>query len=81
MAANGHAQKGQRHPEGHWGKWKGIRTGWMKNPDAPIALYNLDTDLAELHDVAAQHPDVVAFLKTLLAKRKTAALSNWNPSY
>ena len=64
-----------------WGKWKGIRTGWMKNPDAPIALYNLDTDLAELHDVAAQHPDVVAFLKTLLAKRKTAALSNWNPSY
>ena len=24
MAANGYAQKGQQHPEGYWGKWKGV---------------------------------------------------------
>ena len=25
MAANGYAQKGQRHPEGHWGKYRGVK--------------------------------------------------------
>jgi hypothetical protein len=24
MAANGSAQAGQRHPDGHWGKWRGV---------------------------------------------------------
>jgi recombination endonuclease VII len=24
MAANGHAQKGQHHPPGYWGKWRGV---------------------------------------------------------
>ena len=29
-------------------------------------LYNLDTEIAELADVAAQHPDVVARLQKLV---------------
>ena len=24
MAENGHARTGQRHPEGYWGKWRGV---------------------------------------------------------
>jgi len=31
-------------------------------------LYNLDTEIAELADVAAQHPDVVARLQKLVQK-------------
>ncbi len=37
------------------GDWKGIRVG----QNAPIALYDLKTDLGETQDVAAAHPDVV----------------------
>jgi arylsulfatase A-like enzyme len=39
------------------GRWKAIRLGRV---DAPIQLFDLTTDLAEQHDVAAQHPDVVS---------------------
>jgi arylsulfatase A-like enzyme len=46
------------------GDWKAVRLGTKK----PIELYDLKNDLAEAHDVAAQHPDEVKrfeeFLKT-----------------
>lgn len=38
------------------GRWKGIRE---KTTTAPIALYDLTSNLAENPDVAAQHPDLV----------------------
>jgi arylsulfatase A-like enzyme len=37
------------------GKWKAVHP-----LDEKLQLYDLSTDLAEQHDVAAQHPDVVA---------------------
>ena len=37
------------------GRWKGIRNG---SPDAPVALYDQQTDIAEKTNVAAQHPDI-----------------------
>ncbi len=47
------------------GRWKGIRE---RKIDAPLALYDLQTDIGEENDVAAQHPDIVAkidaYLKT-----------------
>ena len=46
------------------GDWKVVRLGTKK----PIELYDLKTDLAEAHDLAAQHSEVVkrfeGFLKT-----------------
>jgi arylsulfatase A-like enzyme len=46
------------------GDWKAVRLGTKK----PIELYDLKTDRAEAHDVAAQHSEVVkrldGFLKT-----------------
>jgi len=46
------------------GDWKAVRPGLAR----PLELYDLKTDLAEAHDVAAQHPDVVKrfedYLKT-----------------
>ncbi|MEO6244627.1 MAG: hypothetical protein ABIQ12_04250, partial [Opitutaceae bacterium] len=39
------------------GHWKAIR---LKTLTAPIELYDLNSNLAEKPDVAAQHPDVVA---------------------
>ncbi len=43
-----------------WGRWKGIRLNVRKNPNGPIELYDLQTDLHEDHNVADQHPDIVA---------------------
>ncbi|MGE7773284.1 arylsulfatase [Chitinophaga sp. NPDC101104] len=41
------------------GKWKGIKLQVKKDPNAPIALYDLEKDPAEKNDIAAQHPDIV----------------------
>ena len=48
----------QATPENH----PGLRTG---DPAAPMQLFDLQNDPGEQHDVAAQHPDVVARLKKL----------------
>lgn len=39
------------------GEWKAIRAPILTGP---IQLYNLNADPGELHDVAADHPDIVA---------------------
>jgi arylsulfatase len=49
-----------------YGDWKGVRTGLFKDPDAPIQLYNLKDDLAEEHNLAEQHPEIVYLLDSLM---------------
>lgn len=44
------------------GKWKAVRL----KADAPIELYDLETDIGEQSDVAADHPDVVAKMQQLM---------------
>ena len=39
-----------------WGRWKAVSL-WS---DAPLQLFNLETDIQELYDVSAQHPAVMA---------------------
>ncbi len=39
------------------GRWKGIRE---RSLAAPLLLYDLESDLAEVHNVAMQHPNIVA---------------------
>ena len=53
--------------EGHW---KGLR---LKTTSAPLQLFDLDHDLAEQHDIAAKHPDVVARIADLM---RTAHIDN-----
>jgi len=49
------------------GDWKAVRL----RKDAPIELYNLRTDPAERHDVAAANPAVVKKLDAYLASART----------
>lgn len=49
------------------GKWKGVRVNIHDGP-VETALYNLETDLQEQHNVAAQHPDVVARIEAIMAR-------------
>jgi arylsulfatase A-like enzyme len=57
------------------GRWKGIRKG---GPEAPVQLFDQQNDVAELTDVAAQHPQIAAAISDYL---KTARLPNplWEP--
>ena len=53
----------------------GGRPGKYTRPRIGVALYNLEKDISEQHDVAAQHPDVVARLQAL-AERARADLGD-----
>lgn len=46
------------------GDWKGARHG----PKKPLELYDLSKDIGEAHDVAAEHPDMVQQLETILKR-------------
>ncbi|MDP6891211.1 MAG: arylsulfatase [Phycisphaerales bacterium] len=48
------------------GPWKGVRRH-LRRGDTTMLLFNLDTDPGETTNVAAEHPDIVARLETLLA--------------
>jgi arylsulfatase A-like enzyme len=61
------------------GDWKAIRNGMKKNPTAPLELYNLATDRAEAYDVAADHPDIVAKAREIIAREHTPSpIKAWN---
>jgi arylsulfatase A-like enzyme len=49
------------------GDWKAVRRG----TDRPIELYDLAADIAETNDLAAQHPEIVARIETLLETART----------
>lgn len=46
------------------GRWKAVRAGLGQGP---IELFDLEADLGESRDVAAEHPDVVKALATVMA--------------
>lgn len=49
------------------GPWKAVRSA----PSAPLRLYDLRADIAEAHDVAAAHPDLVARITDYLKTART----------
>ncbi len=49
------------------GDWKAVRL----QVGGPLELYNLSTDLGEKHNVAAEHPDVVAKIEAYLKTART----------
>ncbi|MDD4266666.1 MAG: arylsulfatase [Pirellulaceae bacterium] len=59
------------------GRWKGIRSG---SPDAPITLYDLDSEIAENTDVAAQHPEIAETISGYLQTARTE-LPDWEPRW
>jgi arylsulfatase A-like enzyme len=59
------------------GRWKGHRAG---SPDSPIRLYNLDRDIGEQFDVAADHPQVADVISRYLAQARTDN-PHWKPKW
>jgi arylsulfatase A-like enzyme len=56
-----------------WKNWKGIKLNVSKDANSLLELYDLDNDLSEQHNVAAQYPDIV---KKILLFMKEAHVSN-----
>lgn len=48
------------------GKWKGVRLNTLKNPNAPIELYDISKDIEESNNIADQHPEIVAQLAAIM---------------
>jgi arylsulfatase len=51
------------------GKWKAVRQGMLQrnNPDPlKIELYDLEDDIGESRDVAAEHPEIVARMRKIM---------------
>lgn len=59
------------------GRWKGIRTG---SPDAPVQLFDTDTDVAEVNNVAKQHPDIAETIGAYLQAARTP-IPAWEPRW
>lgn len=55
------------------GRWKGIKQGLKKNPEAPLELYDLENDISETTDVAKQHPNLCEKIKEIMRTARDQA--------
>ena len=53
------------------GRWKAVRRGLRKNPEAPLRLYDLEADPAEATDVSAAHPDIARRMAEIMVSART----------
>ncbi|MDA0378754.1 MAG: hypothetical protein O2899_04615, partial [Bacteroidetes bacterium] len=60
------------------GPWKGVRLNIRRQTDAPVELYNLETELYETTDVATDHPDIVAQIRAVMDSRSPSDIEGWN---
>lgn len=59
------------------GRWKGIRVNCYKDPNGPLRLYDLETDIGETTDVADRYPEIVARMEEILV-REHAPSPHWD---
>ena len=55
------------------GNWKAIRLQAADKPNNPVELYDLSKDLAEMHNVASQHPEEVRKFGQLMNQSHVAS--------
>jgi arylsulfatase A-like enzyme len=66
--------EGGYHQAVRMGAWKAVRNG----KDTPLELYNLDEDIGETNNVAADHPEIVEKIEEYLKTARTES-EYWNP--
>jgi len=84
----GNTERQQNHPYLYWefyeqgsaqavrnGQWKAVRQPMITGP---IELYDLNADLAEQHDVAADHPGIVVQMQKAMGAAHTPS-PLWKP--
>lgn len=59
------------------GKWKGTKKDLRKNPNAPLELYNLETDIGETENLAQQHPEICKEIENILLQERTIPIEKF----
>lgn len=80
----GKAEQQQQHDYLYWefpakkgriairkGNWKGVRYDIQINPDSPLELYDLESDVKESTNVASRNPEIASQLGILLKDART----------
>jgi len=60
------------------GNWKAVRLGGHDDPEAPMELYDLTTDIGEQMDVAESNPEVVEKVRMYMDSRTPSEIEKWN---
>lgn len=55
------------------GDWKAVRRNLVRDPDAPVELYDLSTDPGETRDVATDHPEIVGTMLEIMKREHTTS--------
>ena len=53
------------------GDWKAVKNNVLRDPNAPIELYDLSKDIGEENDVARRYPEVVKDMENLFKEART----------
>ena len=53
------------------GRWKGIRLNVAKDPNGPIELYDLKSDIGEKDNIAKQHPEILVKIADYMKTART----------
>lgn len=53
------------------GDWKAVKYNVLKDPNAPIELYDLSEDIGEKNNLADQHPDIIKEMEEIFKKART----------
>ena len=59
-----------------WKNWKAVRNPSPRLLDEPLELYDLDRDIGEENDVAADYPDVIVEIENFMKNARTDS-PNW----
>ena len=53
------------------GNWKGVRYNIALDPNSPLELYDLESDVGETKNVASRNPEIAGQLQNLLRDART----------
>ncbi len=52
------------------GRWKGVRKNIRRNKDAPLEVYDLESDVGESKDLAAERPEIAKQLEAVIRRER-----------